>query len=120
MTLKSVTSGLLYIGGKTVESAGFGYGSFSRLGDTRMSIFVLGERGDGTWNHPEVMPVYISDRDVRESRFLLCIAEGFYYTLLSRPEGEGRWRVFHSADASITRDMVAKLQERYQLQQRIG
>ena len=98
----------------------FDYSGFSRLGSSKLSIFTLGERGSGTWNHPEIMPVYLDDRDIRANRFLLCIAESFYYTLLCRPDGDNNWRAFHSSDPYITHEMIGKLQERYLLQQRIG
>jgi diguanylate cyclase (GGDEF)-like protein len=112
--------GLIYIGNQTIDSAFFDYSGFARLANTRMSIFTLGTRGKGSWNHPEIMPVYLDDRDIGAHRFLLCIAESFYYTFLCRQDGPGRWEVFHSADPYITQEMTTKLQERYQLQQRIG
>ena len=112
--------GLLYIGNQTIDSALFDYSGFARLANTRMSIFTLGGRGEGSWNHPEIMPVYLDDRDIGTHRFLLCIAESFYYTFLCRQNGPDRWDVFHSADPYITQEMTTKLQERYQLQQRIG
>jgi hypothetical protein len=112
--------GLLYVGSQTVDSSLFDYGGFSRLADTGMSIFTLGSRGAGSWDHPEIMPVYLEDREIREHRFLLCIADSFYYTFLGRRDGQDRWQVFHSADPYIAREMIAKLQERYLLQQRIG
>jgi diguanylate cyclase (GGDEF)-like protein len=112
--------GLLYVGNQTVDSSLFDYSGFSRLAASKLSIFTLGERGSGTWNHPEIMPVYLDDRDIRANRFLLCIAESFYYTLLCRPDGDNNWRAFHSSDPHITHEMIGKLQERYLLQQRIG
>jgi len=112
--------GLLYVGNQSVDSSLFDYSNFSRLASTKLSVFTLGARGEGSWNHPEIMPVYLDDRDIRTHRFLLCIADSFYYTFLCRPEAEGQWRVFHSADPHITHEMIGKLQERYLLQQRIG
>ena len=112
--------GLLYVGNQTVDSSLFDYSGFSRLAASKLSIFTLGERGSGSWNHPEIMPVYLDDRDIRANRFLLCIAESFYYTLLCRPDGKDSWRAFHSSDPHITHEMIGKLQERYLLQQRIG
>jgi two-component system cell cycle response regulator len=112
--------GLMYIGSQTVDSSLFDYAGFSRLAGTRLSIFNLGSKGEGPWNRAEIMPVYLDDRDIREHRFLLCVADGFYYTLLAGKEGKKGWKVFHSADPYVTLEMVAKLQERYMLQQRIG
>jgi diguanylate cyclase (GGDEF)-like protein len=112
--------GLIYIGNQVVDGGLFTYGNFSRLGGTKLSVFTLGVRGDGSWNHPEIMPVYLDDRDIREHRFLLCIAENFYYTLLASKKDDGTWSVFHSSDPYITHEMIGKLQERYLLQQRIG
>ena len=112
--------GLVYIGNQTIDSNLFDYSGFFRLSDTKLSIFTLGARGEGSWNHPEVMPVYLDDSYIKGNRFLLCIAEAFYYTLLCRPKGDDMWEVFHSADPYVTQEMTGKLQERYQLQQRIG
>jgi hypothetical protein len=112
--------GLLYIGSQTIDSSLFEYSGFSGLASTRLSIFTLGCRGEGSWNHPEIMPVYIEDKDIERHRFLLCIAENFYYCLLCKPDDNGGWTAFHSADRHITHEMIAKLQERYLLQQRIG
>ncbi len=112
--------GLLYVGNQSVDSSLFDYSNFSRLANTKLSVFALGARSEGSWSHPEIMPVYLDDRNIRTHRFLLCIAESFYYTFLCRPEAEGSWRVFHSADPHITHEMIGKLQERYLLQQRIG
>ena len=65
--------------------------------------------------------VYFAAPEMHEAHdALLCIAEGCYYSCLCRPDGEGRWRAFHSADPFLVQELVAKLQERYQLQQRIG
>ena len=112
--------GLIYIGNQVVDGGLFTYGNFSKLANTKLSIFTLGARGDGSWNHPEIMPVYLDDKDIRKHRFLLCIAENFYYTLLATKSGDKTWDAFHSSDPYITHEMIGKLQERYLLQQRIG
>jgi hypothetical protein len=112
--------GLLYAGVQTVDSGSFGFTGFSRLTGSKTSIFCLGARGPGGWNHPEITPVYLADEQIAANRFLLCVTEYCYYTCLCRPDGPDRWRVFHCADPALVQEMVSKLQERYLLQQRIG
>ncbi len=112
--------GLLYIGAQTVDQGSFAFTGFPRLAGSRISIFALGARGPGGWNHPEVAPVFLADEQVSAHRFLFCITEDCYYASVCRPDGPDRWRVFHSADPSLALELVAKLQERYQLQQRVG
>jgi diguanylate cyclase (GGDEF)-like protein len=114
------TRGLLYIGAQVVESGGFSYSGFSRLAGSRTSVFCLGTRGAGGWTHPEITPVYLTDEQITQNRFLLCVTEYSYYTCLCRPAGPDRWRVFHCADPLLAQELVSKLQERYLLQQRIG
>ena len=114
------TRGLLYIGAQVVESGGFSYTGFSRLAESRTSVFCLGTRGAGGWTHPEITPVYLADEQIATNRFLLCVTEYSYYTCLCRPEGPDRWRVFHCADPLLAQELVSKLQERYLLQQRLG
>jgi diguanylate cyclase (GGDEF)-like protein len=114
------TRGLLYIGAQVVESGGFSYTGFSRLAGSRTSVFCLGTRGAGGWNHPEITPVYLADEQIATNRFLLCVTEYSYYTCLCRPDGPDRWRIFHSADPLLAQELVSKLQERYLLQQRLG
>ncbi len=112
--------GLIYIGMQKVDSTSFTYSGFSRLARTKFSIFALGAKGDGSWNHPEIAPVYLKDNHILQHRFLFCVSEFFYYTCLCRQEGPDRWRVFHTADPFVVQEMIGKLQERYLLQQRIG
>ncbi len=114
------TRGLLYIGLQTVDAGTFSYSGFSRLAGSRTSVFCLGTRGAGGWNHPEITPVYLADEQISANRFLFCVTEYSYYTCLCRPAGPERWRVFHSADPFLAQELVSKLQERYLLQQRIG
>jgi GGDEF domain-containing protein len=112
--------GLIYIGAQQLGGADFYYPNLARLANSKVSVYALGFKGESPWNHPEIMPVYLNDEQIRQHRFLLCLCENFYYTCLCRPEGTGRWRVFHSADSSLALEMVSKLQERYFLQRRIG
>jgi diguanylate cyclase (GGDEF)-like protein len=112
--------GLIYIGAQSVDSSAFHFTGFSRLSGSKTSVFCLGARGSGGWNHPEITPVILGDEQITAHRFLLCISENFYYSALCRPDGENRWRCFHCSDPFLVQELVAKLQERYLLQQRIG
>lgn len=114
------TRGLVYAGVQSVDAGSFSYSGFSRLAGSRTSVFCLGTRGPGGWNHPEITPVYLADEQIAANRFLFCVTEHSYYTCLCRPDGPDRWRVFHSADPLLAQELVGKLQERYLLQQRIG
>jgi diguanylate cyclase (GGDEF)-like protein len=114
------TRGLVYVGVQRVDPGTFSGTGFPRLAGSRTSVFCLGTRGAGCWNHPGITPVYLDDERIAASRFLICVTEYSYYTCLCAPGGSGLWRVFHSADPHLAQELVGKLQERYLLQQRVG
>jgi len=88
------------------------YGAFEGM---RMKAYLLGERAEPEWRFPTVTPVAVPPGEKRCCDFLLYLSEaGAYGCLLGRASEERRG--FHTSDALLVEQMIAKLQEHYRLQ----
>lgn len=83
-----------------------------------VSVYLIGGENPVEIAEAGVFPVPIDDPVFNDKTFLLCIGEDFAYALVARRDGE-RWRAFHTADVYFVENMLAKLQEQYQLQTQI-
>lgn len=81
-------------------------------------IFLLGGRERLTSEQPHLVPIHIDDGHFARYGFLLHLGEDRAYALFFRREEQG-WLAFHSSDFYFVEQLMAKLQEEYQLQAQI-
>ena len=81
-------------------------------------LFLLGGKDRIDWESQQLVPIYIDDERFTQVPFLLYLNDDQAYLLLSRPVGDDLVG-YHSSDPYLVENMIAKLQEHYQLQTRI-
>ncbi len=113
--------GLVYLGLGTVDSAAPVFQESEPRESMSISVYALGERGEGLWTMPHITPVFLSDPPLKEHLFILGVTEHFSYALFCRRDGDGGLlRGFHSSDGLLVMELMTGLQEKYLLQRRIG
>lgn len=81
-------------------------------------IFIIGGHERTTSAKHNLVPIHIDDPNFARFGFLLYLGENRAYALLLRRDEAG-WLAFHSADFYFVEQMIAKLQDEYQLQAQI-
>jgi len=81
-------------------------------------LFLLGGKDRIEWESPQLVPIYIDDERFTQVPFLFYLNDDQAYLFLARPVGE-ELVGYHSSDPYLVENMIAKLQEHYQLQTRI-
>lgn len=82
------------------------------------SLYLLGGKRRVTWDFQRIVPIHIDDRNFEQVPFLLYLNEDCAYALFARRAGQ-ELVGFHTADFYFVENMIAKLQEHYQLQAQI-
>ncbi|MDY0268115.1 response regulator [Trichloromonas sp.] len=82
------------------------------------SIFLLGGRTRAHWDYQRLVPLYMDDDAFGKIPFILYLNEDCAYALFARRRGE-ELLGFHTSDFYFVENMIAKLQEQYQLQAQI-
>lgn len=112
--------GLIYLGVGKINPDASLFHDTSPGDNCRVSMLALGTRGGSMWNLPHITPVFINDPALAEHRFILGITEDISYALFCRKEDDKLMKGFHSSDHQLVLELIARLQERYLLQRRIG
>jgi len=81
-------------------------------------LFLLGGKDRIDWESQQLVPIYIDDERFTQVPFLFYLNDDQAYLFLARPVGE-ELVGYHSSDPYLVENMIAKLQEHYQLQTRI-
>ena len=81
-------------------------------------VFVLGRKGDQARvsEHPAITRVFSDDEQLDNHRLLLVLGERLAYALVARWADDGRLLGLHTADATLVENLIAALQEHYNLQ----
>lgn len=110
--------GVIYRGCADFEAARQELRLRESLEKTATSVYLLGGRRRVTWDTQRLVPIFIDEEVFRRTAFLLYLNEDYAYALFARRQGEGLVG-FHTADFYFVENMIAKLQEQYQLQAQI-
>ena len=110
--------GIIYRSCDDFEAARKSLAKAEALERTATSVYLLGGRRRVAWDSQRLVPIYIEDEALRHTVFLLYLNEDYAYALFARRQGE-ELVGFHSADFYFVENMLAKLQEQYQLQAQI-
>lgn len=110
--------GIVYRGGDDFERMRRTLERTPGLDQTATSLFLLGGRERVDWDSQRVVPIHIADERFARTPFLLYLNEDHAYALFGRVEGR-ELLAFHTADFFFVENMIAKLQDLYQLQARI-
>lgn len=81
-------------------------------------FFLLGGKDRIDWESQQLVPIYIDDERFTQVPFLFYLNDDQAYLLLARSVGDDLVG-YHSSDSYLVENMIAKLQEHYQLQTRI-
>lgn len=110
--------GIIYRSCDDFEAARKSLARAEELERTATSVYLLGGGRRVAWDSQRLVPIYIEDEALRGTVFLLYLNEDYAYALFARRQGEDLVG-FHSADFYFVENMLAKLQEQYQLQAQI-
>lgn len=112
-------SGVILWGSADLALARSALGPLLGAHETRTALYLLGDAGEvEEIDLPAGVMIPLVDEALRDNAFLLCLGEDYAYALLARREGDG-WHAFHTNDVYFVENMLAKLQEHYQLQAQI-
>jgi diguanylate cyclase (GGDEF)-like protein len=112
------SSGVLFYGCSDFESV---HNELSHLADLEKSattLFLLGGRQRVNWDMQKVVPIFVDDARFQKISFLLYLNEDYAYALFAESTDDGM-RGFHTSDFYFVENMIAKLQELYQLRSQI-
>lgn len=90
----------------------------SGFDQTETHLFLLGGRSRVDWDSQRIVPLHIADERFGRNPFLLYLNEDQAYACFARVAGQ-ELIAFHTADFFFVENMIAKLQDLYQLQARI-
>ena len=110
--------GIIYCGCADFENMKKALRFVEQLERTETSLFLLGGKKRTNWDLHHVVPIHIDDRNFRENVFLLYMNEDYAYALIARRIGQ-ELIGFHTSDFYFIENMIAKLQEQYQLRSQI-
>ncbi len=110
--------GIIYCGCADFEAMKRSLRFVEQLEKTETSLFLLGGRKRANWDLHHVVPIHIDDRNFQQNTFLLYMNEDYAYALFARKVGQ-ELVGFHTSDFYFIENMVAKLQEQYQLRTQI-
>ena len=110
--------GIIYCGCSDFEAMKRSLRFIEQLEKTETSLFLLGGKKRTNWDLHHVVPIHIDDRHFKQNAFLLYMNEDYAYALIARKVGE-ELIGFHTSDFYFIENMVAKLQEQYQLRSQI-
>ncbi|MBN2498914.1 MAG: response regulator [Deltaproteobacteria bacterium] len=84
----------------------------------RARAFVIGRRGEDARvsEQPSVTRIFLDEEPLDQSRMLLVLSERVAYAMLGERGEDGRVFGFHSRDAHLVENLIALLQEHYNLQ----
>ncbi|PLY03613.1 MAG: hypothetical protein C0623_00935 [Desulfuromonas sp.] len=110
--------GIIYCGCADFEAMRRSLRYVDQLEKTETSFFMLGGNKRANWDMNHVVPIHIDDRNFLQNAFLLYMNEDYAYAMLARRVGD-ELIGFHSSDFYFVENMIAKLQEQYQLRSQI-
>lgn len=112
-------SGVILWGSDELSHARSTLGPLLTSHDTRTALYLLGggKEAEGS-DLPAGVTIPLEDEALRDKAFLLCLGEDYAYALLARRDQAG-WHAFHTNDCYFVENLLAKLQEQYQLQAQI-
>lgn len=110
--------GIIYCGCADFESMKRSLRFVEQLEKTATSFFLLGGKKRANWNLHHVVPIHIKDRNFQQNVFLLYMNEDYAYALIARKIGD-ELIGFHTSDFYFVENMIAKLQDQYQLRSQI-
>ncbi|KIH76664.1 diguanylate cyclase (GGDEF) domain-containing protein [Geoalkalibacter ferrihydriticus] len=82
------------------------------------SLFLVGGHQRVHWDYQRTVPIFIKEEPFHKVPFLLYLNEDSAYALFARRRGR-ELVGFHTSDFYFVENMIAKLQEQYQLQVQI-
>lgn len=91
---------------------------FERLENSATSLFLVGGRERVQWSYQRTLPIYIDAEPFSRVPFLMYLNEDSAYAFFARRRGR-ELVGFHTSDFYFVENMIAKLQEQYQLQVQI-
>lgn len=110
--------GVIYCGCGDFEALRSSLRPLGEIEQTATSFFLLGGNKRVDWALQRVMPIFIDDAAFRQTTFLLYLNEDYAYALFARPTAEGLTG-FHTSDFYFVENMIARLQEQYQLRAQV-
>ncbi len=110
--------GIIYCGCSDFDAMKRSLRFVEQLEKTETSLLLLGGKKRANWDLHHVVPIHIDDRHFRQNAFLLYMNEDYAYALIARKVGE-ELVGFHTSDFYFVENMIAKLQEQYQLRSQI-
>lgn len=110
--------GIIYCGCSDFETMKRSLRFIDQLEKTETSLFLLGGKKRSNWDLHHVVPIHIDDRHFKQNAFLLYMNEDYAYALIARKVGD-ELIGFHTSDFYFVENMIAKLQEQYQLRSQI-
>lgn len=114
----SRTRGILYRGCGDFEPVRKALRHIDRLEKSATALFLLGGQRRTHWDYQRIMPIYLDFDQFRKIPFILYLNEDYAYGVFARQWGE-ELIGFHTSDFYFVENMIAKLQEQYQLQAQI-
>ena len=89
-----------------------------QLESTETSFILLGGKKRSNWNLQRVVPVHVDDRQFEKNVFLFYMNEDYAYAFIGRRTDKGLVG-FHTSDFYFVENMIAKLQDQYQLRAQV-
>jgi len=110
--------GIIYLSCAEFATARRNLPYLRELEATATSVYLLGGDRRVNWDLHNIMPIFIEDERFSQTDFLLYLNEDYAYALFGQQRGDSLIG-FHSADFYFVENLIAKLQEQYQLQPKI-
>jgi diguanylate cyclase (GGDEF)-like protein len=118
VTESPLVRGVIYCGCSDFDALRGSLRSLREIEQTATSFFLLGGNKRVEWEMQRVMPIFIDEPVFRQTTFLLYLNEDYAYALFARPTAEGLVG-FHTSDFYFVENMIARLQEQYQLRAQV-
>lgn len=114
--MNSDTRGILYMGSRRMEDPLALLGRHQKIEGSATKVFLLGEKGDKGWEFPAVTPVFVTGEEIEKARFLIFLSVDYAYAMFLKEKDDGMFHGIHTSDPIFVENMIAKLQENYNLQ----
>jgi diguanylate cyclase (GGDEF)-like protein len=107
--------GLLYRGCDDFDAVRDSLRGLEGLERSATTLYLLGGRRRTSWEFQRILPIHIDDGNFAKAPFLLYLNDDCAYALFVRRAGR-QLIGFHTSDFYFVENMIARLQEQYQLQ----
>ncbi len=107
--------GALFIGVDTVSPGTKLCKKIAAVNNLATRVFVIGKKGKGEWNIPNITPVYMKEKESPLNMIFFLNEETGYVFLGKKGKGK-KVQSFHTSDLYLVEKLISRLRDHYLLQ----